>query len=560
MQRDLAAFVNQEYDLLVIGGGIYGSFIAWDASLRGLSVALVEKGDFGHATSSNSLKIIHGGLRYLQDANPMLVRNMIRERKVFMRIAPHLVHPLPFVLPTQGHGLRSKEVMAVALGLNDLLGFDRNRLDDPQKHIPSGRVISKDECLQILPGLVDKASLTGGSVWYDAQIYNSEQLCLSVLQSADVEGAALANYLEANNLIMKGDRVVGVLAVDTLSGQELEIRAKLVINATGPWVDRVLGLLNRSYVRKRFHSSLAMNLITDQIVPEYAAGINTQPVHMESANPIARYTPTIFIVPWRRYSLVGTAHAPYHGESTKLRVSKEYIQGFIELVNTAYPTARLTLEDVRFLHHGLLPITHNGSSTDRFQLLRQGKIVDHQVEDGIEGLISVMGVKYTLARFLAEKVLDMVLNKLEREMIPSQTHVKPIYGGDIERFNDFVMSENGNRPNGVEAKDMGHLIRTYGSKYRQVLHYMNEDTHSRIENTEPSEVLRAEVLYAIREAMAQKLSDVVLRRTDLGVAGKPTKESLRSVATLMAGELGWDQGKTEQEIKEVESIYTDLIL
>ncbi|NIM92795.1 MAG: FAD-dependent oxidoreductase [Anaerolineales bacterium] len=560
MQRDLAALVTKEYDLLVIGGGIYGSFIAWDASLRGLSVALVEKGDFGHATSSNSLKIIHGGLRYLQDANPVLVRNMIRERTVFMRIAPHLVHPLPFLLPTHGHGVRSKEVMTVALGLNDLLGFDRNQLGDPQKYIPNGRIISKGECLQILPGIADRASLTGGSVWYDAQIYNSEQLCLSVLQSADYEGAVLANYLEVINLVMKRDRVVGVLAVDTFSGQELEIRAKLVINATGPWVDRVLSLLNRSHVRRRFYASLAMNLITDQIVHEYAAGINTYPVHMELANPIARYTPTIFIVPWRRFSLVGTAHAPYDGQSTKPRVSEEYIQSFIDLVNTAYPTARLTIDGVRFKHQGLLPITHNGSKTDRFRLLRQGKIFDHQVEDDIEGLISVMGVKYTSARFIAEKVLDLVLRKLNREMIPCQTHKKPIYGGDIERFNDFIMSENANMPGGVEAKDVEHLIRMYGSNYRQVLRYMNEDTNPRIENTTPSELLRAEILYAIREAMAQKLSDVILRRTDLGAAGKPVEDSLHSVAAVMASELDWDQGKKDQEIKEVESIYTDCIL
>jgi glycerol-3-phosphate dehydrogenase len=138
--------------------------------------------------------------------------------------------------------------------------------------------------------------------------------------------------------------------------------------------------------------------------------------------------------------------------------------------------------------------------------------------------------------------------------------MKPIYGGDIERFNDFLKSENGNRQSRVGAMEVGHLIRTYGSKYRQVLGYMIEDIDSRIEKTEPSELIRAEILYAIRETMAQKMSDVVLRRTDLGVAGKPTEESLRSVATIMAGELGWDQGKTDQEIKEVESIYTDFIL
>jgi len=257
---------------------------------------------------------------------------------------------------------------------------------------------------------------------------------------------------------------------------------------------------------------------------------------------------------------IGTAHAPYQDQSTKLRVSEEYIQGFIELVNTAYPSARLRPEDVCFIHCGLLPISSNRTSASSFNLLRQGRIFDHQVEDGIEGLITVVGVKYTTARHMAEKVLDLVLKKLKRETVSCQTHVKLIFGGEIERFNDFLTTGYVDRPNGVETWYIGHLIRTYGSEYRQVLRYMKEDHNSRSGGTELSKVMMAEVLYAILEEMAQRLSDVVLRRTDLGVAGKPAEGSLRSVAAVMAGELGWNKNKIEHEIEEVESIYTDFII
>ena len=172
MDRDLTQLANHKYDLIIIGGGIYGACVAWDATLRGLSVALVEKADFGHATSANSLKTIHGGLRYLQQLDIKRMRESIRERRTLMRIAPHLVHPLPCLMPTYGHLTKGRAVMALALKVNDLVSFDRNRLEDPQKHLPKGRVISRQECLQLLPNIV-REGLTGGAVWHDAQVYNS---------------------------------------------------------------------------------------------------------------------------------------------------------------------------------------------------------------------------------------------------------------------------------------------------------------------------------------------------------------------------------------------------
>ncbi len=205
--------------------------MAWDATLRGLSVALVDKADFGAATSVNSLKMIHGGLRYLQHADFRRMRASIRERRTLMQIAPHLVAPLPVLLPTYGHGLQGKAVLAAALLLNDVIGWDRNRLCDPQKHIPRGRVISKRACLQQLPGL-DPRGLTGGAIFYDAQVHHSERLTLAFLQSAAQAGAQLANYVEATGFHLDRDCVTGVSACDVLTGNRFDIRP-------GPWSMRL---------------------------------------------------------------------------------------------------------------------------------------------------------------------------------------------------------------------------------------------------------------------------------------------------------------------------------
>ena len=191
MKRDLAKLSSRQFDILVIGGGIHGALAAWDATLRGLSVALIERGDFGSATSQNSLKTIHGGLRYLQDGNLSRIRTMARERTTWMRIAPHLVHPLDCLMPTRNKLSRSRLVMGTALALNDLLSFDRNRSMDHQKHLKGGSIVSKQKLSHLLPGY-DTNGSTGAAVWHDAQIYNSERLLLEFILSSVEEGAIAA--------------------------------------------------------------------------------------------------------------------------------------------------------------------------------------------------------------------------------------------------------------------------------------------------------------------------------------------------------------------------------
>jgi glycerol-3-phosphate dehydrogenase len=553
MKRNLVRLARNEYDVLVVGGGIYGACVAWDATLRGLSVALVDRGDFGHATSANSLKIVHGGLRYLQDARLNLVRTMTQERATWMRIAPHLVHPLPCLMPTSKKLTRNKAALKAALRVNDLVGHDRNRRMDPQKYLPNGRIISKDECLQLLPG-IPADGITGGAVWYDAQIHNSERLLLSFILSAAGAGAEVANYVEVIGFLGGEKNVTGVKAKDVLTGQAFDIRARIVVNSAGAWVDSVLGSLNGRSPAPKFHPSTAMNLVTRQILPEYAVGVssNSNGKH-QAGNPDGR-SQILFIVPWHEYSLIGTKHAGHYGPPQNGQVTEQAIRNFLDDINSAYPEAALAREDVYHVHWGFLPAVENKGQSNGVKLVRGGQVYDHQQEDGIAGLITMVGVKYTTARYVARQAIDLVVKKLNRKLV-CQTHQIPVYGGQIDRFDDFLAQAIVRRSRGLGPEIIKHLVYTYGSEYCQILKYLDEKPIWGQTITAASPVIKAEVIHAAREEMGQKLTDIIRRRTELGAAGLPDETCLRVCADLAAAELGWDQVRREREIGEVRAAY-----
>lgn len=556
MKRNLAELSNNTYDVLIVGGGIYGAWTALDAALRGLSVVLVEKGDFGSATSSNSLKVIHGGLRYLQHADFRRLRRSIRERTTLMRIAPHIVHPLPFLIPTYGHFMRSKEIMSLALMINDVVGFDRNRIKDPEKHLPNGHIVSKEECLRLLPGIDDKG-LTGGAIWYDSQMYNSERMLLSVIKSAERAGAIVANYVKVIGFLKDDNRITGVKAKDVLTEEELDIRAKIVVNTSGPWIDHVLRPLNGNFRNQRFLPSKTMNLVVKrQLLPTYAVGISSKFEFRDKDAIVSKGSRLLFIVPWREFSLIGTVHTPYDGSPDEFRVTEEDIQKFMGEVNETYPPAALQREDISFFHGGLLPINESSSSSGEVSLVKQYKIYDHEKDDGVGGLVSVVGVKYTEARNVAEKAVDLVFKKLGTKPPRSLTDTKPIYGGQIELFNDFIAQEVAKKPYGMSSEIVRHLVYNYGSEYPQVLKYIDENPGWKQTIGDKSQVIKAEVIHGIREEMAEKLADVVLRRTELGSASNPGNETLNVCAALMANELDWDTARIGREVEEVKSIYS----
>ncbi len=547
MQRNIDQLAATAFDVLIIGGGVYGAAAAWDATLRGLSVGLVERGDFGGETSANSQKIAHGGLRYLQSLDIARMRESVRERATLLRIAPHLVMPLPCLMPTVRFGLKSRAVMAGALWLNDRISFDRNRaLRDPATHIPDSRVISRQECLRLIPTL-RREGISGGAVWYDGQILNTERLTLTYILGSVLRGAQAANYVCVTELIRESSRITGVKAVDMLTGRSFNIQARVVLNTAGPWVSQVLeSAASGKAVKPKTRTFLkAINLITRPVYNRRVALGVASPV--KSANSLG----LIFITPWRDRSIIGTAYSPYQGRAQDAHVSEDEIRVFLKEINAAFPQARLIREDVSYVHFGLLPAASDGKANEsKLPLRKHYELIDHKRSHGLEGLITVLGVKYTTARDVAERAIACALKKLNRPVAVSPSGSCALPGGDIERIDAFISQEARAGAHGLSPAVIRHLIHSHGTLYRSVLAHLDEDKSLSEPIVGSAEVIRAEIRHAVRYEMAQHLADVILRRTDLGSVGHPGEACLRDCADLMAQELGWNAARVEEELKQ----------
>ena len=554
MQGKRYRFSEKPYDVLIVGGGIYGAWIAWDAALRGLSVALIEKEDFGHATSSNTLRILHGGLRYLQHGDIRRVRRSIHERMVLMGLAPHLVRPLPFLIPSYGCGLRSRWALGLAARAHALigLGLKPDRLGEPGKALPAARLISREECRRLVPGIPER-ELTGGIVYYEAQMPNPERLLLSLVISAVRKGADAANYLEVVKFLRKQKCVVGVTARDVLTGEQVDVQGRVVVNATGPWIERLLGRVNGDRRRAGPSFSKAFNLlITRRLLPDTAVGLYSRRQFRDPDSLVETGVRLLCIVPCHGWSLVGTAHLPYGADPDSLEVTAEEVRAFLQEINAAYPGWDLTDGEVRAVHGGLVPVA--GSGSRGVHLLKHHQILDHRAEEGLDGLISAIGVKYTEARAVAEMVVDLVFRKLGKVPPRSTTVDTPLHGGFLGRLEDFVARVTRNPSRGLSAAAIQHLIDQYGSAYAEILDYLADEGESGQPGMSNLRILKAQVRYGIREEMAQRLSDVVFRRTALGTAGNPEDDELLACADTMAEELAWTQERKREELEAVMSV------
>ncbi len=553
MKRDLKKLTDQTFDVLIVGGGIYGATAAWDAVSRGLSVALIEKGDFGGATSANSLKIVHGGLRYLQTLDIGRMRESIRERRTFLRIAPHLVYPLSCLMPTYGHFMKGREVMIAGMLMNDLISFDRNFSVDPAKKIPPGKTISKKACLKIIP-YIQQQKLTGGALWTDAQMFNSERLLLSFVLSAARKGAVPANYIQAEGFLKSGDRIEGILARDVLSGDELEIRAKVVLNTCGGWVNSFLHKADADTLDMKL--STAMNLVINKpILKEYAAGITGNFKSKRSDGSVYHGRRVLFMTPWRHVTVVGTYHRPYEADPDRLHVTEAEVEDFLEEVNSAWPGSPIKQDEISFVHKGFLPMDGINPKTGEVNLTPHFRIIDHR-KTQLRGLISIIGVKYTTARDVSKRAVDLVFRILGQKPVKSISHQTQLFGGEIDGFDRFI-AEGMDRLSSVCSTEVSmHLICNYGSEYPRLLQIIQSEPEMKALVTGSSEVLTAEVVHGIREEMAVKLSDILLRRTDLGSAGYPGHPVVQHCADVMAKELGWDSFRVKDEIDAVKAIYS----
>ena len=534
MIRNLRRLADTEFDVLVVGAGIYGATIAWEATQRGLGVALIDRGDFGGGTSLNSLKTVHGGLRSLQRGNLLDMREFVRERRAFLRIAPHLVEPLRFVVPTYPRMNRSRELMRIALALNDLIARDRNDGLELSRCLGASGVISRDEMLRLFPGL-SAAGVTGGAAWYEAQMYSPDRILLAFVQSAVARGAAAANYVGVTRFLRHADRVLGVSARDELTGDSFDIHALVTINAAGGWAPALTSSVFGHRPPAHVQLSKALNLVTRLPAPACAIGD-------------AAAGQFLFCVPWRGIAAFGTFHAPHTGSADDLTARECDATAFLRLVNRAFPDARVRLEDVTLVHRGLLPATGVGEN-GRVHLSKVSYIRDHRA-DGITGLITVVGVRFTTARATAERTIDAVGRALGRSLNASRTAVTPLVGGDIPDVGKFFAHARF-VGGSIEASTLERLGRSYGTSYPRVLSIIEHDASLARPLSTTCAVTHAEVLHAVREEMAARLSDVVLRRTEAGSAAHPGHDALDASAAIMASECGWDRSRTAAEIEAV---------
>ena len=542
MQRDLAALTAREFDLLVVGGGVYGAFAFWDATLRGLSSALIDRADFGSGTSFNSAKTIHSGVRALQTGNVVLLRRFAHERRALMRIAPHLVRPLPFVLAT-GDGLtRNRLLLRAYFAISDRLTRvvgDDGAAANPARRLPPSRLLSRDECLHLNP-LIDPDGVTGGIEWFDGQMRNCDRVHFSAVASAVERGGVAANYVEANGALRRGADVAGVRAVDRLSGDSLEIRARVVLNAAGPWAPE----LNRRLAEGAADAlcprlSKAMNLV----IPSPLPGL-----HAVAGSAAGRL---FFIAPWRGVAIAGTSHDRHDGGAGALELDRAEIERFIGDLRAAFPRLPLAPEDIRLVHRGLLPAAPNG---DGLELATASAVVDHR-NDAIHGLVSLLGVRYTTARETAERAVDAVVDQVGRAVDACRTATTPLAGGDMPDVDAFVRAVAAESDSRVPAELRRRLANTYGTRYRALAAELAASPSSRVPLSTTCDVTVGEVRHAVRDEMAVRLSDALLRRTEAGSGGDPGDEAISAAARIMADELGWTPAQVEREVADLRAVY-----
>jgi glycerol-3-phosphate dehydrogenase len=544
VHRDLRSLADTPFDLVVIGGGIYGAVAAWDATQRGLSVALVEKGDFGGGTSFNNAKTLHGGVRALQSGNILELRQFVRERRILSNIAPHLVQALPFVIPTYARIERNRWLMRLYFAINDLLAHDRNNVRDPALHLPSSRLMSRAECLALSP-FIDPAGVTGGIEWHDCQMYNSDRFTLSFLLSAARGGAVVANYVEATGLRWEHGRLSRVCVRDCsrraggTTDSTFDVPARVVLNCAGPWAPELLRRLAPQAAESLSSPlSRAMNLVTKRpLAQSHAVG-----------GPAA--SRLLFMAPWRGHTIVGTSHDPFVGAADSLAVTSTHLAAFLSEVHEAFPGAGLEPADIGLIHRGLLPAVDRHGTTD---LLKTSQIRDHR-KDQARGLVSVLGVRYTTARDTAEQAVDLVFDVLGKTPPPCRTATTPIAGGDTSDSQGLRRQAIATAAPQIAKSAAIRLARSYGTDYGQVLRELDSTPGDARPLGPNCDVTLGEIRHAVRAEMALTLADAVLRRTEVAAAGHPGASVLRAAGAVISEELGWSATRLEQEVADTERL------
>ncbi len=523
--EDLNRMSNEVFDVIVIGGGVTGAGTALDAATRGLSVALVEQRDYASGTSSRSSKLIHGGLRYLEQMDFGLVREALRERGlIFDRLAPHLVRPVSFLYPLR-HRVWERAYVGAGIAIYDgLAALARNPL-------PTHRHLSRRGALKLAPALSGDG-LVGAIRYWDAQVDDARHT-LGLARTARAYGAALASSARVTGLLRDGDRVCGVQVLDLETGESLDVRARQVINATGVWTDEIQDMAGRGTIEVRASKGIHLVVPRDRL-------------HSDSGLILRTATSVLFVIPWGKHWIIGTTDTDWNLDLAHPAASRNDIDYLLSRVNSVLDQP-LEREDVEGIYAGLRPLLY-GESEATSKLTRE-----HAVSQTVPGLISVAGGKYTTYRVMAADAVDAAARNLAGRIPPSCTAEIPLVGADgfrpawNRRFKTAAEW-------GLTTSQTENLLRRHGTNLDEVLSMLKErpDLSSTLPGSE--DYLAVEVTYAARFEGALHLDDVLTRRTRLSIESWDRgMAATKQVAELMGSELGWDEETISREIQHYEA-------
>ena len=510
------------FDLVIIGGGINGAGIARDAATRGIKTLLLEMNDFGSGTTSWSSRLIHGGLRYLEYGEIPLVYESLRERRRLRRTARHLVHEIRLNIPIYQGGKRGMLLLKAGMLAYDLLSIG--------KSLPRHRMLSRAEFLEQEPG-VSENGLKGGARYYDGQVTFAERLVIENVIAAEAAGATVKSYSPVTGIEIEQGKVRAVRYTDAASGREMDVRARVVVNAAGPWVDHVLGTANRPM------PELMGGTKGSHIVVGAFEGAPKDAFYIEAyidARPF-------FVIPWNGQYLIGTTDIRYKGEPGEATASADEIDYLLSETNRVFPRAKLTRRDVHYAYAGVRPLPIQSRKSES-AITRRHIVRNHQ--RSARGLLSVIGGKLTTYRSLAEQVTDRVAKMLggadpcrtRETFLPGATGLVAAKA-DAETLD--ALSEAG----------VARLLGIYGGRTRKVLDLAYDEPALAALLDAEKTVLAAEVAFAVRAEFARHLTDIVHRRTMVGLSSDLGESLAEPMADVAARELGWSDDEKQRELE-----------
>ncbi len=512
-------------DVLILGGGIIGSGIARDCAQRGLSVSLFEREDYGYGTTSRSTRLIHGGLRYLEMLDFGLVRQDLKEREILLKIAPHRVQPLPFLVPFYHTSLFYRLKMRVGMALYDLLSYD--------KTLPNHRMLGKEETQRAEPGLKEEG-LQGSAMYYDCQVAFPERLCLDNILSAQRNGAQTYNHTQVHEVLRDAEgRVYGVKVQNRLTGEESEHRGKIVINATGAWVDR---LLEGWQAPKPRHLRLTKGI-------HFAAPPANRCALVLFSKTDRRL---MFAIPWLGYSWVGTTDTDFDADLDMVHALPEEVAYLQETVSDYLPQGNWS--EIHFTNAGVRALVRdNRPNANESAVSRKHGIVLHTQSEGLEGMITVLGGKITAYRDIAEEVSNLAGSFLS-DTTEGKTATTPLPGGDTLNLQS-LKAEVGRaaKEYGLTQAQADNLVFLYGTEAYAVLNRIEHDP-SLAERLSPAYPdIKAQVAHAIEAEQAQTLNDFLLRRSLLTFTPDQGVQAIPSLLEYMTTYLHWSSERVEAE-------------